>query len=65
MTAEQRIRKFLDEYKLMKGVDPENIWSDPDRQASITVSDLEELLSSKDNFLVPVTDQVVPTEMPC
>ena len=46
--AARRIRKFLDEYRMIRNLDPEVIHalhgSDEDREASLLVSDLEELL---------------------
>ena len=48
-TAADRIRKFIDEYKKMRGLHPEMVYEihagDDHRQAAITIADLEALLA--------------------
>jgi hypothetical protein len=47
--AAERIRKFIDEYKKMRGLHPEMVYEihagDDHRQAAITIADLEALLA--------------------
>lgn len=51
--APQRVRHFLQEYKRARGLDPETVHSlntgDVEREAHLTVADLETLVTGFDN----------------